>query len=135
MTREKPRKPASGGLMLLLTIAVLILSVFFIIGGASNGFVGMLLLGIFGLLVFGLMCVGFFVVQPNQAAVLTFFGKYTGSVKENGFWWVNPFTLRKKISLGGQPDRDRRRRRVGSEQHGAGRVRRRRLRGVRRHAE
>jgi regulator of protease activity HflC (stomatin/prohibitin superfamily) len=38
-------------------------------------------------------------VLPNQATVLLFFGKYTGSVKRNGFWWVNPFTVRKKISL------------------------------------
>ncbi|WP_395743605.1 SPFH domain-containing protein [Prosthecobacter sp.] len=42
---------------------------------------------------------GIAVVSPNEALVLTFFGKYSGSVVENGFWWVNPFAGRQKISL------------------------------------
>lgn len=42
---------------------------------------------------------GFSIVQPNDARVLIFFGKYAGSVREAGFWWVNPLTIRKKISL------------------------------------
>ncbi|NJM87239.1 MAG: SPFH domain-containing protein [Hydrococcus sp. RU_2_2] len=42
---------------------------------------------------------GFFVVEPNQAVVLTFFGNYVGSVREPGFWWTNPFTRKRKISL------------------------------------
>ena len=33
---------------------------------------------------------GFFILLPNEAAVLTLFGRYTGTVKANGFWWVNP---------------------------------------------
>jgi regulator of protease activity HflC (stomatin/prohibitin superfamily) len=50
-------------------------------------------------LLFGLTLPGFFVVQPNEAAVLVLFGRYTGSVKQNGFWWVNPFTTRRRLSL------------------------------------
>lgn len=42
---------------------------------------------------------GFFVVQPNQASVLTLFGRYVGSERRNGFYWTNPFTVRKKVSL------------------------------------
>ena len=42
---------------------------------------------------------GFFIVQPNQSRVLTFFGKYSGTVKENGFMWMNPFYHKEKISL------------------------------------
>ncbi len=42
---------------------------------------------------------GFFVLQPNKSAVLILFGKYKGTVKENGFYWVNPFMQRKYISL------------------------------------
>ena len=33
---------------------------------------------------------GFFVVQPNEARALVLFGKYIGSVREDGFWWANP---------------------------------------------
>jgi hypothetical protein len=42
---------------------------------------------------------GFCVVQPNQAAVLVLFGDYKGTIKENGFWWTNPFLKRIKVSL------------------------------------
>jgi regulator of protease activity HflC (stomatin/prohibitin superfamily) len=42
---------------------------------------------------------GFIVVQPNESRVLTFFGKYSGTVKQNGFFWVNPFYSKEKLSL------------------------------------
>ncbi|MCX6122253.1 MAG: SPFH domain-containing protein [Ignavibacteriales bacterium] len=42
---------------------------------------------------------GFFIVQPNEARVLVFFGKYIGSVREAGFWYANPFAVKKHVSL------------------------------------
>ena len=42
---------------------------------------------------------GFMIIYPNQSRVLTFFGKYVGTVRENGFYWVNPLYRKKKISL------------------------------------
>lgn len=42
---------------------------------------------------------GFFTQQPNQSRVMIFFGKYRGTFRETGFFWVNPFMSRKKISL------------------------------------
>lgn len=42
---------------------------------------------------------GFIVVQPNEARVLVLFGKYCGSIKQSGLWWVNPLASKKKISL------------------------------------
>ncbi|MBR1517372.1 MAG: SPFH domain-containing protein [Bacteroidales bacterium] len=42
---------------------------------------------------------GFMIIQPNQSRVLTFFGKYSGTVFANGFYWINPFYLRRKMSL------------------------------------
>jgi len=42
---------------------------------------------------------GFIIVQPNEAKVLVLFGKYIGSVREDGFWWVNPFAIEQHISL------------------------------------
>lgn len=42
---------------------------------------------------------GLFIVQPNQTSVLVFFGKYQGTVKQNGFFWLNPFFGKKKVSL------------------------------------
>ena len=42
---------------------------------------------------------GFFFINPNESRVLTLFGKYVGSVRDNGFYWANPFYGKKKISL------------------------------------
>jgi regulator of protease activity HflC (stomatin/prohibitin superfamily) len=42
---------------------------------------------------------GFMIVQPNESRVLILFGKYTGTVKDSGFWWVNPFTVKKHVTL------------------------------------
>ncbi len=42
---------------------------------------------------------GFFFINPNESRVLTLFGKYVGSVRDNGFYWANPFYAKQKISL------------------------------------
>jgi regulator of protease activity HflC (stomatin/prohibitin superfamily) len=42
---------------------------------------------------------GFFVVQPNEARVLVLFGKYIGTVRESGFWYANPFAIKRHVSL------------------------------------
>ena len=42
---------------------------------------------------------GFMQIEPNEARVMVFFGKYKGTVKENGFFWVNPFYAKKKLTL------------------------------------
>jgi len=42
---------------------------------------------------------GFYIIQPNESLVLTLFGKYVGTAKDNGFYWANPFLLKRKISL------------------------------------
>lgn len=57
--------------------------------------VGFLLL----LLVWGVLLFGFFTLQPNIAAVLILFGKYKGTVTENGFHWANPLLIKKKVSV------------------------------------
>jgi regulator of protease activity HflC (stomatin/prohibitin superfamily) len=57
------------------------------------------LVGIVLLVVFASLLGGVFVVQPNEARVLTLFGRYVGSVTEAGLWWCNPFNRRKKVSL------------------------------------
>ena len=46
-----------------------------------------------------IMLVGLFIIEPNGSKVMVFFGDYRGTVKENGFWWANPFYVKRKISL------------------------------------
>jgi regulator of protease activity HflC (stomatin/prohibitin superfamily) len=99
MTQETVRKPAAGGLMALLVIVLFAFSLVTLITGATTGIAPTAIAGVLLLLLSIFLTAGFFIVQPNQAAVLIFFGRYVGSVKTNGFWWVNPFTVRRKISL------------------------------------
>ena len=61
-----------------------------------------LIAGVFGTVLFLLFvmgCVGYFVQEPNQARVMIFFGKYRGTCRKTGYYWVNPFMTRKKLSL------------------------------------
>lgn len=44
-------------------------------------------------------CCGFSMQEPNEAKVLTFFGKYVGTFRKTGFYWLNPFMSVKKVSL------------------------------------
>ena len=43
--------------------------------------------------------IGLYMVEPNQSAVLSLFGRYVGTVKENGLRWNNPFFTKRKVSL------------------------------------
>ena len=51
------------------------------------------------ILAFVLMLPGYFSQEPNEARVMVFFGKYDGTFKRTGFYWVNPFMNKKKLSL------------------------------------
>lgn len=93
---EKELHPASGWLMLFVTIMILIGGLALLIYGAVKtpdeapphwGIpVGLVLL-FFGWIPFK----GLKIIRPNEAIVLTFFGKYIGTLKKEGFWFVNPF--------------------------------------------
>lgn len=50
-------------------------------------------------LAFFIMFAGYFSQEPNEARVMVFFGKYEGTFKETGFYWVNPFMEKKKLSM------------------------------------
>ena len=93
---ETIKKPVSGYLMLLISIIVL---------GAESLSITVLknpVLIVLLALFFVFLMIGFLIVYPNNSCVVTLFGKYSGTIKENGFHWVNPFFVRKKISLRAQ---------------------------------
>ncbi len=100
ITREKEVKPLSGWLMLFVLLAA----------GAALGFwfkeiitseptPGYIVTWSLAVMVWAVLLGGFFTLQPNVAAVLVLFGKYSGSVKANGFHWANPFYKKEKVSL------------------------------------
>jgi hypothetical protein len=92
MTQEKKLTPMSGYGILLLLVVFLAVSV-----------VGPLLTHNFHflwvLIVPFIVSFGFFIVDPNDSVVLVLFGSYKGTVKDNGFYWVNPFYSKKHFSL------------------------------------
>lgn len=56
-------------------------------------------LGITGIILALIMRFGFVIIQPNNTRVLTFFGKYKGTIMENGFFWINPLITKKVVTL------------------------------------
>jgi regulator of protease activity HflC (stomatin/prohibitin superfamily) len=92
-TREQEmRSPVNGwiGLFIVLLLLALGLGAIF----TARPFIGMFLL-ILGLF----LSKGLTVLQPNESAVLVFFGNYASTLRRDGFFWVNPFYLKKRISL------------------------------------
>lgn len=96
----------NGFLMLFVNFAVLVLSIVGIIYSiiqldASHGAQGGWLLGgtILLLIVNIIMWCGLMQLEPNEARVTTWFGKYSGTFTNTGFYWINPFYGTKKVSL------------------------------------
>lgn len=89
---EKSFTALSGYLFVILEVVILGLA---ILGFLNN----MVVLPIILILLFILIAPGFLAVDPNQSYVLVLFGEYKGTLKDNGFFWVNPFFSKKKFSL------------------------------------
>jgi len=93
MYQEKIISPPSGYLTFVLSLVLLAGAIFCFF---SQLFVwGSIILAVDLFLVFP----GFLIINPNQSMVLTLFGKYIGTVKTDGFFWVNPLTSKRKLSL------------------------------------
>ena len=99
MMREIRQKAVNGLAPLVLLLALEALAIWrFVVAVRDNDGTGTLpWVALFVLAMFGLT--GLFIVQPNDAKALTLFGKYTGTVRDQGLWWANPFLAKKRISL------------------------------------
>lgn len=96
---EKTIKPVSGFLTLLVTLILFIVSIFLftqIDNGVSKWY---LIAAIISLLTSIFLALGLIIISPNHSRVLTFFGKYVGTAKENGLLFVNPLYKKQKISM------------------------------------
>jgi regulator of protease activity HflC (stomatin/prohibitin superfamily) len=93
MKKQEVTYKALSGYLMLLVLLILILATIF---SFTNEIVW---LGITLSILATLMMIGFTVVNPNESSVLILFGAYKGTIKKNGLFWVNPFFVRKKISL------------------------------------
>ncbi len=96
---EKQATKINGFIILLISLLLLVFEIFLFIGGIKTQDPSFLWIFIPVLLLLILLNSGFIIVQPNDSRVLILFGKYTGTVRHSGFWWVNPFTIKKRITL------------------------------------
>ncbi len=96
---EKPTNVISGYLMLASGIGIFAAGIVIAIltSGLNNAL--LIWLSIILVLIGSLIFAGLFVVNPNDAKVTVLFGNYVGSVRKNGFFWANPFFVKKKFSL------------------------------------
>ncbi|SRR6056297_443324 len=89
MSTEKNHSPLNGYVVLFVALVLLVGGVFLL----------RIYVGAFMIFIAVLMLPGFVLVNPNGSRVLLLFGKYMGTIKKNGLFWVNPFYTKKKISL------------------------------------
>ena len=89
MSTEKNYSPLNGYVMLFVCLVLIILGIALL----------RIYVGAFMIFTAIICLAGFVLVNPNGSRVLLLFGKYVGTIKANGFFWVNPFYTKKKISL------------------------------------
>jgi SPFH domain / Band 7 family len=105
MSKEKPLQLVSGYLMLAMVIRGFLASGAAFVGGIvllnnNQPIGGWSMAGGVALFVVTIIAAnGFLILMPNEAGLLTLFGSYAGTARDSGFWWANPFMMKRKISL------------------------------------
>src|SRR5207245_7416521 len=99
MYREKQATAGSGGLMVVLLLALIPAALWVLAhalrAGSGWGVAG----GVLLLVLDALGWAGLVIVNPNEARVLVLFGRYDGTLRREGFYWVNSFTMRRRVSM------------------------------------
>jgi regulator of protease activity HflC (stomatin/prohibitin superfamily) len=98
--QEKRIFSLNGWIMVVVDLVVFFFSFYHFVThvdqtGATAGMIVAVLASILAFLTFG----GFFLIHPNESKVFTFLGKYVGSARVPGFFWTNPFAVKKKVTL------------------------------------
>ena len=92
MIKESTLKPISGFSFLAITLSLIALSSYLFVINWQFLPITLILVSLF-------IIKGFIIINPNEAIVLVLFGNYSGTIKDSGFHWINPFYLRTLISL------------------------------------
>ncbi|MBR3765998.1 MAG: SPFH domain-containing protein [Muribaculaceae bacterium] len=104
MTSQKNENPYKGFKMngfvaLILFLLLMAASIYTIVVGGIDE-CGLLIGGGIALFIISFIAlIGLFTLEPNEAAVMIFFGKYKGTFNQHGFYWVNPFMSRKRLTM------------------------------------
>ena len=97
--REQPTSAANGWIIFPLVVAMLVFAIVLMVYGARELNAWLVLPGILLVIAVAFAMAGFFMLQPNESAVLTLFGAYQGTTRQNGFLWANPLYRKQKVSL------------------------------------
>lgn len=97
--KEKSATKMNGFLMLFILLALIALEIYLFVDMIRTQNLQIFWIFIPLIILMIILIGGFIVVQPNDSRVLIFFGKYIGTVRDSGFWWVNPFTLKRRVTL------------------------------------
>jgi hypothetical protein len=107
-TTERELRALPGGVMVLVELVELVVSLAAIgllyaglrdaVTDGGDPDVGLIVAAVVLAGLAALAAPGFTVVQPNESRV-AFFGRYLGTLRQDGFWWVNPLTVRRRVSL------------------------------------
>ncbi len=97
--QEKSARKINGFFMLLIIFVSLVIDYFLFRLSFSPFSLLLLVCAILLLLFITFSFNGFLAIQPNDSRVIILFGKYLGTVRKTGFWWVNPFVIKKSVSL------------------------------------
>ena len=94
-SEERVAESANGFVYAAIGLIAILVSIFLLLTRPSPLMVGLFVLGMLG----GVWCLaGLYMLQPNQAGLLTLFGSYRGTDRSEGLRWANPFYIKKKIS-------------------------------------
>src|SRR5438552_2377454 len=99
MFKEKTIQGLPGWLMFPVLLALMVFFFVEFIDEIQQEHGGLAAASIVVAILAGACLAGLTVVNPNDARVVVLFGKYEGTIKEPGFWWVNPLTRRRRVSL------------------------------------
>ncbi len=99
MIRERVVTGRNGLAALLILLVLLGFAFWRFVQAAQEGDGPIMITMMVSIVLLVVLMVGLTLVNPNDAKVLTLLGKYAGSVKEPGFWWVNPLMVKRLISL------------------------------------
>jgi regulator of protease activity HflC (stomatin/prohibitin superfamily) len=98
--QEKKVFSVNGWIMVLIDLVVLVFAGRYLLAnadrpGTTAGMIAAVGFAILAFMTFG----GFFLIHPNESKVFTFLGKYVGSARAAGFFWTNPFVVKKRVTL------------------------------------
>jgi regulator of protease activity HflC (stomatin/prohibitin superfamily) len=99
MYNEKSYNARNGFAILAIALVAMTFSVIMAVMAFEAGNEGTGLIWIAAVAIESVMLAGLFIVHPNEAKALVLFGTYKGTVRQDGFWWANPFLSKEPISL------------------------------------